>query len=512
MTPKDKKTDLPTTVTVADAGLFSFLAHDIRSSFSELSSGLNALSYTLQAPQSRKDVRELIAASDHLGRLLRDALTMVVGDHAIDMPELGETNIKEFLSILIQRWRKIVAAQGISLEFHAEASLPTSMHIDILAVERILSNLVSNAAHHANSQNIEIHAAYCLKLGLCISVRDHGPGFTKAQLETIFDFPPAPIGAGEPGSGYGLRIAQSLCTRMDGTLKAQNAKGGGALLTLQLPPAKQVDAPHVLSPETVKALLIGRKALVVDDSAAHRIALRAQLEAVGVMVQEAEDGGEAIQALEHQAFDLLLLDIEMPIFSGLDLLDMLKERSIAMPVTIGITAHAFERNHRAIKDAGVHIVLNKPISSSASLHDAILSALQLANESDARNPYGKAGSYGGAQGQVDSLENLVITLNPNARQMFLEQLEDELTKRISEAYALTAHDMSETHKIELARTAHALAGLFATSYAFEAHRNALHLEYIALSATRSEVIALLDALSQDAIHIKKTIHLLKDKK
>jgi two-component system aerobic respiration control sensor histidine kinase ArcB len=512
VTHKDKGTTPPTTVTVADAGQFSFLSHDIRSSFSELSSGLNALSHTAQDPQSRRDVRELIAASDHLGRLLRDALTMVVGDHAIQPPEFGDTHIEEYLSILIQRWRKIVAAQGIHLEFHADKSLPVSVRIDILAVERILSNLVSNAAHHAHGEKIEVHAAYCAQQGLCISVRDHGQGFTLAQLETLFDFPPAPIGAGEPGSGYGLRIAYSLCVKMGGRLTAQNAKGGGALLALQLPVLEQADTPHVMSPETVKALLRGRTALVVDDSAVQRISLRAHLEAVGIQVQEVEDGAEAIQALAHQIFDVLLLDIEMPIFSGIDLLNMVKERNIALPPTIGITAHAFERNHTAIKDAGGLIVLNKPISNSAYLHDAILSALKHANGSNTFHLYDQTDSLGGAVEHIDSLRILIKTLNQNARHMFLEQLESELTLRLSQAYALTSREMSKTQRQELARTAHALAGLFATSYAHDAHQSALHLERIAFSAPRSEVIALLDGLSQDVSHIKKTIHLLKDKK
>lgn len=518
MTKKDEISEHPTTVQIADAGLFSFLSHDIRSSFSELSSGLNALSYTTQDPKSRKDIQQLIAASDHLGRLLRDALTMVVGEHAIQPPEFGDTNVKEFLTILVLRWGKIVAARGSVLEFDASDSLPESVQIDVLAVERILSNLVSNAARHAKGGKINLHADYSDTDGLYITLRDHGEGFTPSQLETLFDFPPAPVGAGEPGSGYGLRIAHSLCARMGGTLAARNAADGGALLTLTLPIVEHPDTDPILSRDTVKALLKGRSALVVDDGAVHRLSLRAQLEALEMIVTEADGGIEAIEILEQKSFDLLFLDIEMPIFSGIDLLHALKERNIDLPATIGVTAHAFERNHAVIKEAGALIVLNKPVSNSTYLHSAILSALQLAKPDAPQSQPQSQSQDTRTTGTTDTtqqargLETLIEMLNPSARHKFLKQLDDDLTTRLAEARTLAAKQMTDSDKQAMSRAAHALAGLFATSYVPAAHHKALHLERIVFSAPRSEVIALLDTLGQDVIHIKNTIHLLKAKK
>lgn len=507
MIKKDKSTEDLTTVKVADAGLFSFLSHDIRSSFSELTSGLNALSYTCKDPQSREDIRHLISANDHLGRLLRDALTMVVGEHAIQPPELGDTNIKAFLKTLVLRWGKTVAARGAVLELYIDPSLPDSIQIDILAVERILSNLVSNAARHANNGKIEIHAHYCQKKRLCITVRDHGDGFSQDQLASIFDFPPTPIGAGEPGSGYGLRIAYSLCARMNGTLSACNASDGGALLSLDLPTTERLDVSPIMSHDTVKALLKDLTALVVDDGAVHRISLRAQLEAIGLIVEEADGGTEAIEILGHKDIDLLFIDIEMPIFSGIDLLHTLKERDIPLPATIGVTAHAFERNHAVIKSAGALIVLNKPVSNAAELHSAILSALQLSKTQKSQN----IGTFGVSQ-QAEGLETLIEKLTPTTRTAFLIQLKNDLETRLDEACAIAASEMTDHDKKMMARTAHALAGLFATSYSPAAHHKALYLERIVFSAPHSEIIALLDALSQDALHIKKTIHLLKHKK
>ena len=512
VTQPDDSTKQPTAFRISDAGLFSFLSHDIRSSFSELSAGLNALSYTSTDPKLREDVRNLIAANDHLGRLLRDALTMVVGEHAIQPPEFGDINIKEFLPTLAQRWKKVVAAQGAKLELHTAPSLPDRMQIDILAVERILSNLVSNAARHANGGLIEIHASCSDTDHLCITVRDYGDGFTQDQLVSLFDFPPAPIGAGEPGSGYGLRIAYSLSTRMGGTLSAQNAPDGGAILSVKLPICERADIGQTLPIETVAALLKGRTALIVDDSAAHRIALRAQLETIGLSVEEADCGADVIALLQRKTFDLLFLDIELPIFSGIDLLHSLKKRNVNLPATIGVTAHAFERNHAAIKDAGALIVLNKPVSNAASLHNATLSALQLAKPYKDQSLKIEPNVLFDQKQQPKSLEALITKLNPPTRNAFLSQLELEFETLIAQAQAITANDMTDTDKRILSGTAHALAGLFATSYSSAAHHRSLHLERAVFSDTQSQIIALLDTLRQDAHHIIKTIHLLKDKK
>ncbi|MEM5475307.1 hybrid sensor histidine kinase/response regulator [Pacificibacter sp. AS14] len=512
MAHKDDIARHPTTVRVADAGLFSFLSHDIRSSFSEVSAGLNALSYSLKDTQSRNDVRQLIAASDHLGRLLRDALTMVAGEHAIQPPEFGDTNVGEFLSTLFLRWNKIVVDTGVVLEFDAHPSLPQSLQIDVLAVERILSNLVSNAARHAKGGKIELHAEYCEQKGLCITVRDHGDGFTQAQLATIFDFPPAPVGAGEPGSGYGLRIAYSLCESMGGTLRAKNAKDGGAILTLKLPAPSIPEIAPYMQNDTVMSLLQGRSALIVDDGAVHRISLRAQLEGIGLLVEEADGGAEAIDALLRHKFDLMFLDIEMPIFSGIDLLQTLRERKITLPATIGVTVHVFERNHAAIKAAGALSVLNKPVSNAAYLHNAILSALHLAPPfTPGTLSETRIGAFC-AETHIQNLGALIEALNPDARQTFLSQLENDFSTQLTTAQNLVAREMSQIDKEAFARCAHALAGLFATSYAPAAHQRALDMERKVFTAHRSEVIALLDTLSQDAKIIKKTIHLLKHKK
>ncbi|SEK24772.1 hybrid sensor histidine kinase/response regulator [Pacificibacter marinus] len=510
MTEQTKKPEQTTTVQVADAGMFSFLSHDIRSAFSEVSDGLSALSQTSQDPQSREAVRRMIAANDHLGRLLRDALTLVVGEHAIQPQEYSDTNIKDFLTVLIARWGKTVATQGAALEFKAETSLPEVIQIDVLALERILSNIVSNAARHANGKKIEVGATYTPSQGLCVHVRDHGAGFSQEQLPILFDFPPAPVGAGEPGSGYGLRIAYSLSQRIGGTLTAENAADGGAILTLEIPLEKMLEQSPLMAVETLQVLLKGRKALVVDDGAVHRIALRAQLEAIGVSVTEADCGADAIEALENQHFDLLFLDIEMPIISGLDLLRILKDRTIPVPPTIGVTSHAFERNHRVIKDAGAFMVLNKPVSNAAYLHSTILSALHLGAAPDESTS--SAEILHQQHDPISGLKTLVETLNPSVRKPFLEQLDTDLTMRLQDATAAASHNLSQRERIELARTAHALAGLFATCYAHEAHQMALTLEYIALTEPRAEVIALLSLLSQDAEHIKKKIHLLKQEK
>jgi CheY-like chemotaxis protein len=509
---KDEIAGQPTTVQAADAGLFSFLSHDIRSSFSEVSSGLDALSYTTTDPQTRKDIRQLIAANSHLGRLLCDALTMIVGEHAVQPPEFGDTNVKDFLSTLVMRWRKIVAPTGIALEFDAAPSLPESLQIDVLSVERILSNLVSNATRHAKGDKIEIHADYGTQKGLCITVRDHGDGFAQAQLATLFEFTPTPVGAGEPGSGYGLRIAYSLCMRMGGTLRASNADDGGAILTLKLPVTPLADTAAYISHDTVKSLVNGKTALIVDDGAVHRISLRAQLEGIGLIVEEADGGTEALEALQRHNFDLLFLDIEMPIFSGIDLLKMLKEDKITLPATIGVTAHAYERNHAVIKAAGAQSVLNKPVSNAPILHSAILSALRLAPIVQPHDGNAPDTAVFNAVQPAQSLEALIKTLNPTAQKTFLSQLESDFKTRIETAKALAAREMTQIDRKALGRTTHALAGLFATSYCPEAHHRALTIENIVHTAPRAQVIALLNTLSQDVSHIIKTIHFLKDKK
>ncbi|WP_170162737.1 response regulator [Pacificibacter maritimus] len=470
--------------------------------------GIETIAYGSVDPASRTDARRLTAATSHLGRLINEALSMAAGHDAALAGITADTNVRTFLQLLTQRWAYLVAASGVELDYIADPSLPASLEIDILSVERILSNLVSNALRHSQTDRIEISATYDTGQELRIAVRDWGIGLTEPQLETLFDFTlPQSTDLGKAESGYGLRIAHDLTRRLGGEIAVSNAAPQGACFSVSLP-------ARVPPPETqldrftdIKSMLNGLSALIVDDATSHRLALRLQLEAAGMIVDEADSAFSALALLERTTFDVILLDIEMPVFSGLDLLRELHKKSSPTPPVIGVTAHAFEANHLAITQAGAKAVLNKPATNQQVLYPKLLKALGLNLMQPVEQP-----DIANGKTVLHNFERMIDSLPRDARMRYLDHLAQDFKAFLDRADQLAHGDLSPTDRDNLGHASHALAGLFATSYAQAAHRRALELEQISNTADGTQVLALLQELRQDVAHIISTINLLKLKK
>ena len=349
------------------------LAHDIRAAVSDVIGGLRLLERDRLPQEATRQIDRVHAASELLARLVEDLLDDAPRD---SMAAVGNLNLRRFLDDELRRWHGAAHGTGTRVTLDRSADLPEIVRLDLLHLRRILANVMGNALRHGGGGRLVLGAELYRDRTLSLCITDDGPGFPEEMLPSLFE--PSVRGGGA-GTGMGLHIAAAHAVAMGGTLKAENREAGGARVTLTFPPSiwRRPDTPST----TEMPDLSGRRVLIADDSATNRTLLQAMLVRLGAECELARDGIEALNWMARERFDLALVDIEMPVLGGLEVLraERLRQaRGMALPMAmVAMTAYVLRDNSEAIMQAGADGILGKPlppIETFAKLIDRILAA------------------------------------------------------------------------------------------------------------------------------------------
>lgn len=367
------------TATNDDSKLVSFISHEIRTP-------MNALFGSAQL--MRRDTADTQKTALHT--TLSDAamgLKSIV-DNSLDYAELGEnaqvpdkqlTDLRVLLNEVEAGFRP--AAEEKNLSFHI-ADLPESLGSVSLQqnyVRKVLAALVSNAIKFTDDGEISITVSE-RQNDLVFTVTDTGVGIHESAKDLIFE-PFEKIekmGAKSAvGLGLGLTIGRMIADRLGGALTFESNPGQGSRFEFSLP-LRETSEP-VIAPQDVWKRSFDRAAfasergrldnsliLIVDDAPVNRFVLRSMVEREGATVVEAENGQQALEIIESTGCDAVLLDNAMPVMSGVEMLQMLRDspgpRS-HLPV-IGISAGTVIEEVEQFKAVGLDAFLPKPVIMS----------------------------------------------------------------------------------------------------------------------------------------------------
>ncbi len=310
------------------------------------------------------------AATEALTLLMEQALVLILGEPTLPALNPSRTvHSQRLLADLNLRWQARAQAAGLAFHLDAAAGLPARLTINPVTFERILSNLLENALKYSGAGCITLRLASKANR-LQLSVTDQGPGFSPQVLACIFAPNCRQSGNAAPGTGMGLHIVHQMVAELGGHVTARNPAAGGAEVQVILPlPASAPDDIDADLPD-----LANLRVLVADDSATNREILRIMLVQMGATVTLAVDGVDALAHLARAAFDLLVVDIEMPRLSGIDVIRAVRKQSGCLPV-IAVTAYMLRANKLAIAAAGADATLPKSRLCPRNLALAISRAL-----------------------------------------------------------------------------------------------------------------------------------------
>lgn len=272
----------------------------------------------------------------------------------------------------IATFRYLAREKGLYLKLDgAEGLDELELCSDPTRLRQILSNLISNAVKFTERGGITVAVKARLDdrymVGLTVEVRDTGIGIADHKLEKLFQaFSQLDVSTSRRfgGTGLGLVIARRLAEMLGGDLTVNSAAGRGSCFTLRLRLRSRPARRAVPSePGEPVAALRGR-VLLVEDNEVNRMVAQRMLEHLGLAVTTAGDGKNALALTENQAFDCVLMDVQMPVMDGLEATRELRRREHqesrrAMPI-IALTANAMGDERRRCLEAGMDAHLAKP--------------------------------------------------------------------------------------------------------------------------------------------------------
>ncbi len=271
----------------------------------------------------------------------------------------------------------------LRLEF-AE-SVPLHWRGDAGRIRQILLNLLGNAIKFTPSGEVVLSVRPSAEPtgALVLEVRDTGIGIPSDRLEAVFDsFTQADgsITRRFGGTGLGLAITRQLVDLMHGTVRAQSEPGQGSTFTCELPlsplDARTTVAPPAPVEPAVDLPPLELDVLLVEDNAVNRMVATRLLRGWKCGQTVAEDGAEALERMKSGGFDVVLMDVQMPVMDGLTASEhwreIERERGGHVPI-IALTAHAMEGDRERCMEAGMDDYVSKPLRP-AELHAAIVRA------------------------------------------------------------------------------------------------------------------------------------------
>ena len=362
----------------ANAAKSRFLAnisHELRTPMNAII-GFAQLSQTLSAEVFKDKAEDYFSKITQAGKTLRaliddllDFSKMEAGGLQLESaPFLLSSVIDEVLSLNGEAARQ----KNLQLKISLSPAVRRPLSGDALRLTQVLSNLLSNAVKFTTAGEVELSAAVAPKgagagrIRLRFAVRDTGIGIAADVLPQLFQpFVQADVSISRRygGTGLGLAICRELVQLMDGEISVESKLGQGSLFTFEVS-FDLTDAVPAVIHEALPppAALRGRRVLLAEDGAVNREVVREMLQRAGVVVTEAGNGEEALHALRQGDFDLVLMDLQMPVMDGLSTTRTIRKepRWARLPV-IAITANAMAADQQACRDAGMTDHIAKPV-------------------------------------------------------------------------------------------------------------------------------------------------------
>ena len=356
------------------------MSHEIRTPMNAILGFTELLKrgYSKSERESSRYLDTIHSSGRHLLALINDILDLskVEAGHlqiesASCMPHLVAQQVIAELSVKARE-------KGIGLALAAEGRLPETITSDAARIRQVLLNLVGNAIKFTETGGVTV-ALRSSGRQYVVEVRDTGIGIQADRIDDMFQpftQADASITRRFGGTGLGLAISRKLALALGGDLAATSSPGAGTTLTFTcdagaLAGVKLLTPDQVLAarPVSVVAPTAGwripaSRVLVVDDGAENRELVTLVLTEQGLWIEEAQNGQEALDKVAATGFDLILMDMNMPVMDGYTAVKALRARGVATPI-VAFSANAMKGYEEEVLAAGCNACLSKPVDIDA---------------------------------------------------------------------------------------------------------------------------------------------------
>ena len=481
----------------AKSRFLSIMSHEIRTPMNGVAGALNLIETERLEPEDAEMIDLARRSADRLRIVLNDVLDYTrIESGRLDLED-SVFDPRGFVQEAVAFWRAAASEKGLAIAWSVDVMVPERLTGDAGRLRQIVDNLISNAIKFTDQGRVDVAMSVTMPAGASaaterqadqvvrIAVRDTGPGIADDDRHRVFaEFSQlqGPASNIQGGSGLGLAICRRLCALMGGRIDFTSNFGRGTIFVVEIP-LRVADAgtavPSSRRASTQDAdqnLPQNLRVLVAEDNPTNQIVIGQTLRRLGCTVDLVGNGQEAVSAVAARPYDLVVMDVSMPVLDGIEATRLIRSRHDPTLPIIGYTAHAMLEERRRFLAAGMSEVVPKPVSPK-DLSAAIRSVLRDRPTADHRPPSEPAGSDAppeddGPVFDPEVTEMLAQSLTPSTFAEVARQFAIDVSSNI----AAVEQAFETNDHAALDRAAHTLAGVAATlgARSLETQARAVH--------------------------------------
>ncbi len=352
------------------------MSHEIRTPMNAIAGFTNQVLQTQLTKKQTEQLQIVKKSSDHLLRIINDIL-----DYSkIQSGKLGIESVgfkpNDLLKDAAHFMQALADEKNLKITISITKNVPRVCIGDPVRLRQIVLNLLGNAIKFTEKGKIAISASAIPqgsdKVALQVIVQDTGTGIPNEKLKTIFnEFEQADTSISRKygGTGLGLTISRKLVEMQQGTIDISSQVSKGTKVSFIIPylVGTEADIKNQTIENTENGDLAGIKVLVADDEHYNRLLIQTILEKWGISPHLVSNGEEALEAVKKNYFDLILMDVRMPIMNGIEAtkaIQQLPDKQKAATPILAITATTRKTEIEECKAAGMSHVISKPFNEN----------------------------------------------------------------------------------------------------------------------------------------------------
>ena len=353
------------------------MSHEIRTPLTAIIGFAETTLFSDQTMEQRlASINTIIRSGKHLLQLVNDILDLSkVEANKLEI-EYSTVSAFELLAEIERMERPAAENKGLDFAFNYIFPLPSEVSIDQFRVKQILLNLCSNAIKFTDKGHVLVNVSSTGNKHFLFEVIDSGIGISKEQKKHIFQAyhqADSSITRKFGGTGLGLSLSKVLAERMNGRLSVKSEPGRGSAFLFELPYKETQNTKNIFDIKEVSrfnkketidtggAVYYG-EVLLAEDNPDNQDLMSVLLKRMGLEVSIVENGKEAVEAIANKKFDVVFMDMRMPVMGGVEAVRLIRQQDRHVPV-IAVTANAMLEDKEVCLTAGCNDFLTKPIDA-----------------------------------------------------------------------------------------------------------------------------------------------------
>ncbi|MFP4845053.1 response regulator [Winogradskyella sp. PE311] len=353
-------------LTKAKAKFFATVSHELRTPLYGVIGLSSILLETNELKKHETDLKSLKFSANYLLALINDLLHINKIENNSFSDEETTFNIIELINTIVSSFEYIRLQHQNKIKINVDKKVPNLLKGNSVRLSQILMNLIGNACKFTEKGVIELNILTLEnldnKVKLQFLVKDTGPGIEQNKISQIFnEFTQIDSSSSNyQGTGLGLPIVKKLVEQANGTISVDSELGKGTMFkfTLEISIASESEQ-LTKTPILDFKQLAEKRILIVEDNRINQTVTKRILENSDVICDIAQNGEEAITLVKNKEFDLILMDINMPVKNGIDATKEIRTFNKFIPI-IALTAVEIEEQKYQIFDCGMNDVILKP--------------------------------------------------------------------------------------------------------------------------------------------------------